>query len=286
MTRRSRLAWLLAIGVLSPAAVAHAADSTAAECVAAAEQGQKLQSQGQLLLAKEKLLSCGRDACPRVIRQDCTRWEGEVEAALPSVVFGVKDEQGNDVTDVKVWIDGVPTLTELTGTATPLDPGSHKFLFRRPGSPQPLRASVLIRVGEKNRLVTAQWGKGSAGAGGEGGSSEVARGPRPLAGYILLGAGGVAAALATYGLIAGLTSTASMKSPTGCGMSLGGCSPGQINSAQAQLWLGDIAAPVSAISIAVGLYLLLRAPDAPPATPAVSVGLQPGGGFVSWTRAF
>ena len=263
------------------------ADGTAAECVAAAEQGQKLQGQGQLIEAKEKLLFCGRDSCPKVIRQDCTRWEGEVETALPSVVFGVKDEKGNDVTEVTVSIDGVPTLTELTGTATPIDPGSHRFVFKREGSP-PLRTTALIRVGEKNRLVTARWGSATTEAGGDKGSTpEAPRGPRPVTGYVLLGVGVVVAGLATYGFVAGLSSTSSLRS--GCGDSLGGCSPGQINSAQAQLWLGDIAAPVAGIAIAVGTYLLLRTPDAPAAkalNAGVTVGMQPGGGFVGWRRAF
>jgi hypothetical protein len=108
-----------------------------------------------------------------------------------------------------------------------------------------------------------------------------------VGGYVLLGVGAVAAGLATYGLVAGLNSTSSLRS--GCGLSLGGCSPGQINLAQAQLWLGDIAAPVAGIALAAGIYLLVRTPDAPAAkalNAGVTVGMQPGGGFIGWRRAF
>jgi hypothetical protein len=289
-----RLAFLtLTTSALALASYAHA-DGTAAECVANAEQGQKLQGQGRLLEAKEKFLACGRDACPKVIRTDCTTFEGQVEAALPSVVFAVKDEQGNDLTQVSVIIDGVPTLDQLSGTATPINPGSHTFFFRREGF-SPIKATALIREGEKNRVVNARWGGPVVAAGGTGSSgtssagsgkttNETAHGSTSPVGWVLLGVGAVLAGVGTYGLVAGVSDTSSLKN--GCSQTLGGCTTGQIDSAQTKLWVGDIAAPLGGVAIAAGLFLLLRTPSAPPANGGVTAGVLPGGGFVGWKRTF
>jgi hypothetical protein len=287
----------LALAACALAFSVHArADGAAAECVANAEQGQKLQGQGRLLEAKEKFLACGRDACPKVIRTDCTTFEGQVEAALPSIVFAVKDEKGNDLTQVSVIIDGVPALDQLSGTATPINPGSHTFFFRREGF-SPIKATALVRAGEKNRVVNARWGgvptveTGATGTTGNGttGSStphETQHASRSPVGWVLLGLGAVLAGVGTYGLVAGLGETSTLKS--GCAMSLAGCTSGQIDSAQTKLWVGDIATPLGGVAIAAGIFFLLRSTDAPSSAPTTgwNGGALPGGGFVSWTRAF
>jgi hypothetical protein len=41
----------------------------------------------------------------------------DLERAQPTVVFDVKDDAGNDLTDVKVTVDGNPLADKLTGTA-------------------------------------------------------------------------------------------------------------------------------------------------------------------------
>lgn len=262
------------------------ADSATAECAQAAEQAQKLQSNGQLVDAKKKLLVCVRSVCPKVIQNDCTKWEVDVEAALPSVVFGVKDENGNDITDVSVEIDGEPVIDELTGTSTPIDPGSHKFVFKREGQP-PLRVTALIRQGEKNRLVTARWGSGGPSGDGKSGapSHEGGGHPRPVLGYVLLGVGVALGAVAAYGFASGESAVSGMQS--GCGLTVGGCSSSQVSGAQGKLWIGDIGAPLAGVSLALGAYLLIfTGNDTPVAKVGVSAGVAPGGGFVSWQRRF
>src|SRR5512141_1076550 len=85
-------------------------------CVAQADQGQQLRSDGKLALAKEQFAQCSRDECPGPLRQDCAQWMNEVVAALPSVVVGARDADGRDIVDVRVTVDGKEVATRLNGS--------------------------------------------------------------------------------------------------------------------------------------------------------------------------
>ena len=65
----------------------------------AAEKGQQLRNAGKLISARERFLVCQAPTCPAIVREDCTKWIGEVADALPTVVVSVHDERGLDVFD-------------------------------------------------------------------------------------------------------------------------------------------------------------------------------------------
>jgi hypothetical protein len=155
--RRAVAAVLALAGAAASSSSARAQEATAPgaptrlECVTLHEKSQELRKASKLLDARKALRSCSNDACPTLIRKDCTDWLEEVERAMPSVAFeGVLS--GKDVTNVRVS-DGDHVLAEsLTGASYELDPGVHKFQATMEGH-TPIDATSVIREGEKNRVI-------------------------------------------------------------------------------------------------------------------------------------
>ena len=92
-------------GVLLGAGLASAAESVD-ECISAFESAQVERDQGRLTRARELLLTCSRELCPTVIRQDCREWLFELEPRVPTLVLRARLEDGQDVADVRVFVDG------------------------------------------------------------------------------------------------------------------------------------------------------------------------------------
>jgi hypothetical protein len=118
-----------------PARPARAADPTTADCLSASETSLALRNQHQLRAARAQLLVCAHASCPADVRKECTRRVSDINAAMPTVVFEAKDTSGNDISAVKVSIDGQPLVERLEGTALSIDPGEHSFTFEAPGQP-------------------------------------------------------------------------------------------------------------------------------------------------------
>ena len=153
MTRRSVVrvssAALALAFALVPGAAA-AADITMAECIDANTKSQDLRRASKLGEAREQLRRCASSACPRLVREDCTRRLDDLEKAQPSLVFDVKDARGGDVIDVRVSVDGRPLVDHLDGSPLNVDPGAHAFTFEVAGQP-PVVDKVLVREGETGR---------------------------------------------------------------------------------------------------------------------------------------
>jgi hypothetical protein len=149
---------LLASSVLAVSGVA-LADPTARECATASEDALGLRKQEKLKDAKDRLLVCSAATCPAEVRDECARRMTELTAALPSVVFDVKDAAGNDVSAVKVTMDGALLTDHLGGAATTVDPGEHTFRFEAAAQPA-VEKKVVIHEGEKDRHVAVALGGG------------------------------------------------------------------------------------------------------------------------------
>lgn len=150
----TRAAWVVSLSTLS--LNAHAADEVRAACINAHSEGQKLRMEGKLKAARDKLLACARPECPAMALNDCTRWLGEIQGDIPSLVIVATDANGSDVADVKVLSNGVVVAPELTGQPVLLDPGPHTLRFEREGS-NPIERKIVIRVGERNRRLEVQF---------------------------------------------------------------------------------------------------------------------------------
>jgi hypothetical protein len=127
----SSLAALLAI---TTPRTARAEDPKKAECAAAYEKSQEQRASGKLREARESLVVCSQAVCPAFVQSDCVQWLTEVQHDMPTVVISAKDKNGEDTVAVHVTLDGEVLMQQLDGTATPINPGMHKFRFELEGA--------------------------------------------------------------------------------------------------------------------------------------------------------
>lgn len=146
---------LLAVAPLGAAPFAQAAQPTVAECLGANEQSIALRRESKLKAAREQLLICAAASCPSEVRKECAERVEKVNAAIPTIVFEVRDPNGNDVLGVRVSVDGQSSTDQREGVALPLDPGTHTFNFEANGFVL-VEKTFVLRQGEKDRreLVT------------------------------------------------------------------------------------------------------------------------------------
>lgn len=183
-----------ALLILSTAASAAADDKQV--CLGASEKAQQLRNAGKLVDAREQLALCSKRQCPKLVRQDCTQWMSDLLAAQPSVVPAAKDRTGRDIVDVKVSVDGKLVTETLDGKALVVDPGVHRMHFETSGAPA-RDETVVVKPGEKNRIVTVTFATGDDGAtgpddprtgrDGQGGARSTSS--PPIAAYVIGGLG-------------------------------------------------------------------------------------------------
>jgi hypothetical protein len=248
-------------------------------CLAAPVEGQQLQRAGKLLAARDRFAACARKTCPAEIVQDCTRWEQQVASAVPSVVLVARDGKGRDLVDVAVAIDGQPDVA-VSARAVELDPGSHRFVFRRRRSAD-VEVNLLLREGERDRPVAATFGVPAPPRPSpvEEPTATPSR-PVPVAAWIA-GAVGVLgfASFATFGAL-GVSDRAS----SGCGV---GCSQSQKDHVDGELRAADVSLGVGVVALGVATWLYLARPIV-----AASEGIlfdvrpAPGGGFATLGARF
>jgi hypothetical protein len=135
---------------LGVARTASASEPTKDQCIDANETSQALRKTEKLHEAEQKLLVCVSSSCPGPVRDDCAQRLTELRAATPTVVFVVKDDADQDLTDVHVTLDGQTLTEKLDGVAIAVDPGPHRFSFSATGKTKEER-SFVIREGEKDR---------------------------------------------------------------------------------------------------------------------------------------
>jgi hypothetical protein len=129
------------------------ADVSKDQCIDANASAQRLRLAGKLGAAHQALLTCADSACPGIVRDDCSRRLDELDRAQPTIILDVKDPVGNDLTDVRVTVDGTPLTDRLDGGARRVDPGVHVFTFEVDGQPVATRKFV-IQESEKGRRET------------------------------------------------------------------------------------------------------------------------------------
>jgi hypothetical protein len=227
-------------------------------CIAASEQGQQLRDAGKYKDARDAFTKCARDACPTIVRRDCTRWLVDLTQLWPSVVFGAKDASGNDRTDVTVSADSVPLVSTLDGKPVPIEPGEHVFRFEAAGLPA-VERDVLVRAGEKSRLVVAQFAAPPASAtpppATPGATPAPADAPIPTGVWVFGGLALVAFGAEAFFGISGLNDRSSLESSP-CAKTAT-CNPDDVTSIRTKFTVADIALGVGVVSAALSAYLYL-----------------------------
>jgi hypothetical protein len=143
------------VGVMAVTLVATSAHADAKACVAAAEAGQSARAAQKLVNAKASFALCAAESCPGPIRSECERLLGEVDAAIPTAVFGATIE-GQDAVLTRVLVDGILVTDRIDGRAVEIDPGPHVIRFEATGR-APIERTVVLREGEKRRAIDASW---------------------------------------------------------------------------------------------------------------------------------
>jgi hypothetical protein len=137
----------------SPPAAAPATDATTPptvpECMAWHASGQKLRYNSKLLESREPLRGCSHEACPELVRTDCTAWLLEVQQSLPSATFAATAD-GAPAQTLKVSVDGADVEPAVP---LELDPGQHTLRFEIPGF-APVEKTVFLRNGDKNQVLS------------------------------------------------------------------------------------------------------------------------------------
>lgn len=150
-----------AFASLSPRAAR--ADDPVAACIAASDRGQNERDAGKYRAARQDFALCSRDACPSVVVKACAGWNHELDATAPSLVLGARDADGHDLEDVTVTFDGQPFASRLDGSPIEADGGPHVLRFERTGS-APIEEKIVVRAGEKARVVTVTFASDTSGA--------------------------------------------------------------------------------------------------------------------------
>lgn len=137
-------------GAIASPSATRADEPSVAECLAASSASIRLDNEHRLRAERTELLRCASAVCPSEIRNECIRRVDEVTSAIPTLILGAEDGNGNDLSSVKVTMDGEVLTDRLQGIAITIDPGVHTFIFESAGL-APLRRSWVIRQGQKNR---------------------------------------------------------------------------------------------------------------------------------------
>jgi hypothetical protein len=279
-----------AVVAVSPPA--RADNPSIGDCLSATEASTKLRSQHKLKASRAQLMVCSSATCPSEIRQECSHRMDEVNSAMPSIVFAVKNQAGKDVVAVKVTVDGQVVADHLDGSALPIDPGAHEVTIEAEGQP-PVTESVIVHEGEKDRRETITVGTPGPSTGpstGTGPATPPPGGEKPaeggggnglrIVGLVTAGVGGVGLVLG--GVFGAMASSAYSTAKKGCSSNLTNCSPQAMkdhDTATTDATISTIGFIAGGVLAAGGLTLFFVAPKGN----APSVGLQPtpGGLLVS-----
>jgi hypothetical protein len=174
LLRATSLFALTSAALLGTGRPVNAADPTIGECLAANDKSIALRNEHKLLAARTQMLVCAASSCPGEVRKECLRRVDLVNGSIPTVVIEAKDGTGNDLSAVKVTMDGDVLAERLDGSAISLDPGAHTFTFELAGQPS-ITKQLVIREGQKDRREVLQFG--APGAAPATTAAPLAKGP-------------------------------------------------------------------------------------------------------------
>lgn len=251
----------------SASVAAPSSPASADACVRLSDRGLAARDKGLLREARGHFIACAADTCPKTLRVDCSRWLEEVEATLPSIVAGAREEGGIDLFDVKVLVDGVVAVEPQQGKAIALDPGPHVVRFERPGA-EPVEIKIMLRAGERNRPVLASFTKREPAVvappakppsdepwrakNEKSEKNEEKRGP-PVLAWVFGGIG-----IAGIGAFTGLAISGSSEKDRLRGVCSPNCTDNDVGSLKGQYIAADISLGIGIVALGLATYFFLK----------------------------
>jgi hypothetical protein len=155
------------------------ADDAKLACIAAHTEGQELRNAGNPVAARARFAICANPSCPAMVRTECTQLGKQLDDALPTLLIEARSPDGAGVTAVRMFVDGVSVLDELTRLPIKIAPGEHLLRFV-PADPQLGEREVKIapREGEKNIILVLDLPRRVRHDGGVDGNGAVVASPR------------------------------------------------------------------------------------------------------------
>jgi len=271
--RRRALA-LLALLTITIPAVSRADPPGKDQCFDAYEQAQRLRKDYKLRAAHAQLLTCAAESCPDFVRQDCSKWIGEVETSTPTIVVLAKHADGSAIDGATATLDGAPLAGSLDGRAIPVDPGPHELRCEANGVI--VKKHIVVAEGQKNQAFNvAMDGPGAStststptststsDAPSPAPSEQPASGGRrlPTATWVL---GGVAAAGAISFAVFGIL-----------GRNVQSCAPNcrqsQVDDLRRDYLIADVSWITGLVAAGFAVYFALTAPASPPPAPVTAI---------------
>jgi hypothetical protein len=239
-------------------------------CVRAAEAAQEMRTAGKLKDARTSLHVCAREACPPLVRRDCTQWLAEVDASLPTIVLRAENARGEDVTDVAVELDGRRIADKLDGLPIEVDPGPHTLTFRH-GQRDARGQDIVVRTAEKNRAVTLHIEPREVPPVVSGPSADAVTSEPRLAAWVFTGLAVAGAASFGYFGLRGSSDARELRDTCA-----GHCPANRVDAAHQKLLAADVSLGVALLSAGIATYLFWpAAPGSPKNAPAQELGVAP-----------
>ena len=258
-------------GIAIDAGSAPDAESASA-CVRAYEGAQLARRAERLLDARRDLRLCGGEACPGAVQRDCVDWLAQTEAGIPTIVLEAKTDAG-PVFDVTASLDGKPVAAALDGRPIEVDPGLHRVTFEHGG--RTLDQRIILREGEKNRPVVADWTTPSRTFGRIGETLSV-RVERPVPVGVYVSAGVALLGFADFAIAAALGD--SLKNQLAASECAPFCPRAETDALRTRYWVADVGLGVGLAELATGVFLFVTRPERTVVTRAAR-DVSPGPGF-------
>jgi hypothetical protein len=126
-------------------------------CLEAFNSAQQWRDEDKLIDTRRALIACSQKGCPKILRSQCATWLDEVRLAVPSIVVAAKNTRGEDMVNVRLFIDGELATMMLTGRPIELEPGRHALRAEHLGA-RPIDRHLVIQRGVRNRSVVLDFG--------------------------------------------------------------------------------------------------------------------------------
>ncbi|MBX3232768.1 MAG: hypothetical protein KIT84_43605 [Labilithrix sp.] len=250
------------LAALSAASPALADDAT---CIQSYEATQTLRKASKLKDSHAEAAKCADAACPAVLVKDCQKWLTEIDRELASLVFEVKDPNGEPLTNVKVTLDGQPLVDKIDASPVVVDPGTLTLHFESTdGKGKPVDQTVTVKDGEKAKKISVTLG----GAPKPPAPVAPPERPIPVGAFAFGGAGVVALGVGAAFAVLGASAESDLESCKGR------CPADDVNGVSTKYAVADILFAAGAVSLVAAAYIFLTRPaSAPPTTGALRRGL-------------